>query len=924
MKARPASNGAGASCRTLLGLAACLIVLCLGAAPSHAMVRPGLEQAVDAYLQPLLRTNNFSGVILVAQGDEIVLHRAYGQASIEHRVPNRPDTVFQIASVSKPFTAAAIMLLAEQGRVDLRAPLSAILPGYPNGGRLTVHHLLTHTSGIPNINDFPEYADVQRRPHSPEELVAYFRDRPLEFEPASRYAYSNSNYNLLALVVERASGMEFGEFLRSAIFEPLRLQQTGHHGSAAQIVPGLATGYAPAGSLDLERATYVDWSVKTGNGSLYSSAPDLLRFFRAVHEGRLLQPASRSATFTEHVRNVGYGWFLTEANGRAIHHINGRSPGWAAQADYYVEDEVTVIVLANSYISVTTEIARAVGALHFGLAPEPLPALRAEPLAPDAVAALAGAYQFGPDYYVPNALMTVTGNGGYLEATVGDYPPYAFLQIDPNRFLIRSFWIEAEFILGPDGRATELVIDGRRARRVAAPAPADATGTAPELRIEPYAFELADGTELMAERGRFMVPENRDDPNSRKIELGFVRFRSTNPNPGPPIVYLAGGPGGSGVGTARGPRQPIFLELRAVADVIAFDQRGTGFSNHIEPCAAERPLDPGRVLSEATLTAYYAETLQACLPRWRAAGVAVDGYTTEQSADDLEDLRRALGARQIDLWGISYGSHLAFAAMRRHPGSIRRVALASVEGTSQTVKLPAHVDAALERVGRVAGGGLTERMRRVHARFDAEPQSFEFVDEEGVHRSFRADSFPLRMFATYLPKNPDGIPTLVGGYAALEAGETAAVAAPLWSHFYARPLTMSGMPELMDVASGIDEARLEGVRRQARDSLVGTATNFPMPQLRGLVPGLDLGVDFRREIASDHPVLLFQGDLDVRTPLEEQAEAVAGLRDLHTILVRNGGHDLFEAHPDVPALLLDFFAGRPVTVTELTLPAPPQ
>jgi pimeloyl-ACP methyl ester carboxylesterase len=449
-----------------------------------------------------------------------------------------------------------------------------------------------------------------------------------------------------------------------------------------------------------------------------------------------------------------------------------------------------------------------------------------------------------------------------------------------------------------------------------------AVAAVPALRVEPYAFRLADGSDLPAERGTFSVPEDRNDPRSRRIEIGFVRFRSTNPNPGAPIVYLAGGPGGSGVATARGPRQPIFLALRQVADVIALDQRGVGLSNHIAPCTADARLDPAAVLNEATLTAYYRRTLQACLPRWRSAGVAVNGYTTEQNADDLEDLRRALRVPRIDLWGISYGTHLAMAMMRRHPRSVGRVALASAEGMNQTVKLPAHVDAAFARIDAAAGGGLVERMRRVHARFDAAPQTFSFAGPDGATISFRTDSFPLRMMAGIVPKNPDGIPQLAGAYAALEAGQTRPIAPLVWDYFYRNPLTMTGMPELMDIASGIGDRRLAEIRRQAASAITGTAVNFPMPQLRGAVADLDLGDRFRREIRAGHPVLLFAGDLDVRTPLEEQAEAVAGLRNLQRILVRNGGHDLFEAHPRVPELLLAFFSGRRPDVTELDLPRP--
>lgn len=446
---------------------------------------------------------------------------------------------------------------------------------------------------------------------------------------------------------------------------------------------------------------------------------------------------------------------------------------------------------------------------------------------------------------------------------------------------------------------------------------APAAAAAP-LKIEPTTFKLADGTDLPVERGSFSVPEDRNDQRSRRIDIGFIRFKSTAARPGRPIVYLAGGPGGSGVGAAHGARQPVFLALRAVADVIALDQRGVGLSNHIPLCTAGRKLDSAEPLTEASLSAYYRETLERCLVQWRSAGVAVNGYTTEQSADDIEALRLALGAKKVDLWGISYGTHLAFATMRRHPRSIGRVALASAEGMDQTVKLPAHVDATFERIERFAPG-LRARMRRVHARFDSTPQTFTLANGGP---SFSADSFPLRMMAGILPKNPDGIGQLAGAYQALEASRTEALAPLIYGHFFKNPLTMNGMTELMDLSSGITDARLALIRRQATASLVGTATNFPMPQLRGAVPGLDLGDRFRREIVSTLPVLLLSGDLDVRTPLEEQAAATAGLKRLHRIVVRNGGHDLFEAHPDVPRILADFFAGRKVTVTELALPEP--
>lgn len=451
-----------------------VLAVLMSGAPSVVLAsgpdsQQALEPAIAAYLEPLLRTNNFAGVVLIARGDTIIFEQGYGLANVEMQTPHTARTRFHIASVSKPFTSAAIMLLAEKGQIDLDAPLTAILPDYPNGERLTVHHLLTHTSGIPNINDFPDFTDFQRRPQTTASLVAHFKGRPLESEPGAEFSYSNSNYNLLAHIIEVVAGQTYGDFLRREVFSRLAMTGTGHPVSANEIVSGLADGYAPEGDLGLERAAYLDWSVKTGNGSLYSDAAGLLRFFRAIHSGELLNDASRAATFTPHTPNVGYGWFMTRANNRDIHHINGRSPGWAAQADYYPADEVTVIVLSNLYVSVTTPIARAVGAIYFGEPHERMPELSGR-LPADRTAPLLGVYQFGPDYYVPNAAIRVTDAAGLSgEYTTHDYPAFAFVPTGGNTFLVRPFWISAEFSIGPAGEADALLIDGLRGVRVDVP-----------------------------------------------------------------------------------------------------------------------------------------------------------------------------------------------------------------------------------------------------------------------------------------------------------------------------------------------------------------------------------------------------------------------------------------------------------------------
>jgi pimeloyl-ACP methyl ester carboxylesterase len=298
----------------------------------------------------------------------------------------------------------------------------------------------------------------------------------------------------------------------------------------------------------------------------------------------------------------------------------------------------------------------------------------------------------------------------------------------------------------------------------------------------------------------------------------------------------------------------------------------------------------------------------------------IDGYTSNESADDLEALRRGLGVPRLNLWSISYGTHLALAAMRRHPYAFSRVAMCSVEGLDQTVKRPARLDLAMQRICAASGDpALADTIRRVHAAFDAEPREMSTPGPDGDPIRFVADSYPLRVLAGSIPKNPGGIPRLARLYAALDRGDYSPVAPTIHAAFLGLPLTV-GMSDAMDIASGITDARLAQVDAEAPGSFLGRVTNMPMPQLRYAIPGIDLGDAYRRESTSSIPTLVFSGGLDIRTPREEQAEAVAGLSHRQMIAIPNGGHDLYEAHPDMAGILAAFFSGARVTQRELMLP----
>jgi CubicO group peptidase (beta-lactamase class C family) len=397
-----------------------------------------IASRLEVYLKPFVETGNFTGSVLVARKGRVLFRHSYGMANYELRVSNSPETRFHIASISKTFTAAAILQLQEQGRLSVTDPLSRFVPDFPNGDRITLDNLLTHTSGVPDINDISDYDTFARSPHTIPELVAKFANLPLGFQPGSSYQYSNSNYNLLALVVEKVTGESYGGYLRKRIFEPLGMQDSGHDGEAWQLIPSAASGYRPAGITDYEKAPYIDWSNKTGNGSLYSTVDDLYRFDRALNTDAVLKASSRQKYLVEG-RGNRYGWYTGKRLGHRVMSGKGRSPGFTAELDRFPDDDVTIIVLTNSYSTVAQDpIAGALAAIVFGQQPSP-PDIHAVAMPQSALVSCAGVYQYGPEYFSPNAKFTLTAEPGYLLLELGDLRT-PVVPLVGNDFLERNFF----------------------------------------------------------------------------------------------------------------------------------------------------------------------------------------------------------------------------------------------------------------------------------------------------------------------------------------------------------------------------------------------------------------------------------------------------------------------------------------------------
>lgn len=447
-----------------------------------------------------------------------------------------------------------------------------------------------------------------------------------------------------------------------------------------------------------------------------------------------------------------------------------------------------------------------------------------------------------------------------------------------------------------------------------------------------FVFKSASGQTTDAVRGSLQVPENRADPGSRMLTLRYVRFPATTKTPGAPIVYLSGGPGGSGIETAKRERFPLFMAMRQFGDVIALDQRGTGASDDTPLCEPKAAPSESKRMTDAEYAAAYRAAALECAAFWKAKGVDLRGYTTVESVDDLDAIRRQLGADKISLWGISYGTHLALAALKRMDDRLDRVVLASVEGLDQTVKLPAGTDAYFDRMqaavdadplAKAAYPDIKALIRRVHQRLDDKPVLLQLKGPDGAEAPVLLQRRSLQMIEAGAIADPQGAVLMLAVYRAADAGDYQPLAA-LMQRFSSpgEPLQLRAMPLAMDVASGIGNELLALIETQAKTALLGDTLNFPMPQLRDAFPELDLGDDFRKAPVSHVPTLLLMGTLDGRIYPESQREAVAGLDKLQAITVVNAGHNLFMTTPEVTAAIERFMRGEPLASAQITI-APP-
>ncbi|HET7306254.1 MAG TPA: serine hydrolase [Gammaproteobacteria bacterium] len=447
-------------------VSACCLAFTIMPQPSYAAttaqtgkvpLKARLEQVARSHTTGNTAMGNaFMGTVLVAKGDEILLDKGYGMANVAWDIPNALDAKFRLGSLTKQFTAALVLLLQEDGKLRIEDPVSKYLPDAPKQwDKITLSELLHHTSGIPNFTSFKTFMKWRMTPHTHAEELVYFRDKPLEFKPGSKFEYSNSNYEVLGAVIEKVSGTSYGKLLQDRILKPLHMAGTGLDADGL-ILPKRAQGYRYRGS-ELVRARSESMTVPWAAGSMYSTTPDLLRWEHALFGGKLVSAASLKAMTTPGKGHYGLGVEVTQRAGVKIVSHSGGIEGFNTYLAYVPARKIAVVVLGNVNGTAPTVMGNQLLDVMLGkqvvLASERKPV----PLVGQDLSKFEGAYALSPDFtltFVPNGdRLGVQANGPPLLPLL-----YEGMKDGHPHFYWPKLNAQIEFISGANGTLSSIVM----------------------------------------------------------------------------------------------------------------------------------------------------------------------------------------------------------------------------------------------------------------------------------------------------------------------------------------------------------------------------------------------------------------------------------------------------------------------------------
>jgi len=431
-------------------------VFCLAVvlAVSASVAAQDLAPKFDQYLKALADQGRFTGSVLVSRDGKTLFAKGYGLANAELDVPNTPQTKFRLGSITKQFTATAILLLQERGRLNVHDPICKYIDNCPSAwSEITIHHLLSHTGGVPNFTSFPDYVSKMMMPVTAQEMIARFKDKPLDFKPGEKWSYSNSGYFLLGYIIEKVSGESYESFVKRNIFDPLKMSNSGYD-HFNSILKNRATGY----SLDkgkMINSAYIDMTQPYSAGSLYSTVEDLFTWNEALFSDKLLSAKSRESMMTPVKNDYAYGLGVQTKSGRKVVGHGGGINGFSTYLVRFPADKITIVVLRNSDYGAPGpgQISLDLAAIMFGEkyeAPAPRTEVKVDPKIFDAYV---GEYQLGPNF-----IITITKEGDRLMIQATGQPKFDLFPESESKYFLKVVDAQITFEKDETGKVTCLIL----------------------------------------------------------------------------------------------------------------------------------------------------------------------------------------------------------------------------------------------------------------------------------------------------------------------------------------------------------------------------------------------------------------------------------------------------------------------------------
>ena len=310
----------------------------------------GKSEKLDELLKAYANQSRFNGSVLVIKDGETLLDKGYGLSNVKENLSNNPNTIFQVGSITKQFTAAIILKLQEEKKINIQDKLSKYFPGYPNGDSITIEHLLTHTSGIYSYTNDREFMSSKVSiPHTRQQMISLFKDKPLQFTPGTKWRYSNSGYLLLGYIIEDLTGLTYQEAVRQYIFNPLQMRNSGFDYTQLNNQQK-ATGYSQLVDEMNTSATSIDSTISFASGSIYATTADLYKFQQGIQSHAIISKSTLEKASTPFMNNYGYGFEIDSVAGKRIIGHSGSIHGFVSNM-VWVPGENTVVILLNNATS---------------------------------------------------------------------------------------------------------------------------------------------------------------------------------------------------------------------------------------------------------------------------------------------------------------------------------------------------------------------------------------------------------------------------------------------------------------------------------------------------------------------------------------------------------------------------------------------